>query len=204
MDRVTYLILAGENNHHGGISSDEQKDFTGRHSAANTSGRNNRPNTTQQNELTCRSFHFSTDQPSTRDTILPKKIRKVTIQHQKRRSKNRQTLAETNQKKEKTKRKYQPLSYFFGGYESFSISWSRTQKIVQPTRSNLDRFMAHQTMLKFVFKLAPNFRSSFGHLRSYSEHFGSLRLLLPRVRRVCVGVRKKKKSNTRDSGGVGS
>ena len=52
MDRVTYLILAEENNHHGGISSDEQKDFTGRHSAANTSGRNNRPNPTQQNELT--------------------------------------------------------------------------------------------------------------------------------------------------------
>ena len=49
MDWVTYLVLARENNHHGGISSVEQKDFTGRHSAANTSGRNNRPNATQQN-----------------------------------------------------------------------------------------------------------------------------------------------------------
>ena len=56
--------------------------------------------------ITFRLFHFSTDKPSTRDTILPKKIRKVTIQHQRRRGKNRQTLAETNQKKEKVKRKY--------------------------------------------------------------------------------------------------
>ena len=130
MDRVTYLVLARENNHHGGISSDEQKDFTGRHSAANTIGRNNRPSITQQKRITCRSFHFSIDKPSTWDTILPKKIRKVTIQHQRRRGKNRQTLAETNQKTEKAKRKYQPLSYFFRGYESFSISGSRTQKIV--------------------------------------------------------------------------
>ena len=151
MDRVTYLILAGENNHHGGISSDEQKDFTGRHSATNTIGSYNRPNKTQQNELTCRSFHFTTDKPSTRDTILPKKIRKVTIQHQRRWGKNRQTLAETNQKTEKAKRKYQPLSYFFKGYESFSISGSRTQKIVQPTRSNPDRFMAQRNLVATCF-----------------------------------------------------
>ena len=52
--------------------------------------------------------------------------------------------------------------------------------------------MAHQTLLQFVFKLAPNFRSSFGHLRSYSGYSISLRLLLPSVRRVCVGVRQKK------------
>ena len=84
-----------------------------------------------ENELTCRSFHFSTDKPSTRDTILPKKIRKVTIQYQRRWGKNRQTLAETNQKTEEAKRKYEPLSYFFRGYESFSISGSQTQKIVQ-------------------------------------------------------------------------
>ena len=151
-DRVTYLIFAGENNHHGGISSDEQKDFTDRHLAANTIGRNNRSNTTQQNELTCWSFHFSTDKPSTQDTILPpQKIRKVTIQHQRRRVKNRQTLVETNQKTEKAKRKYQPLSYFFGCYEYFSISGSRTQKIAQPTRSNLDRFMAQPNLVAICF-----------------------------------------------------
>ena len=60
--RVTYLILAGENNHYGGISLDEKKkNFTGRHSAANTIGKNNRFNITQQNELICRLFYFITD-----------------------------------------------------------------------------------------------------------------------------------------------
>ena len=155
MDGVTYLVLAGENNHHGGISSDEQEDFTGRHSAANTIGRNNRPNITQQNELTCRSFHFSTDKPSTRDTIHPKKIRKVTIQHQRRRGKNRQTLAKLNQKTEKAKRKYQPLSSLFRSYKSFSISGSRTQKSAISTD-----LWHNQTLLQFIFKLAPNFRFS--------------------------------------------
>ena len=97
IERVTYLVLAGgKTTTKVGISSDEQNDFKRRHSAANTSGRNNRPNTPQQNEFTCRSFHFSTDKPSLCDTIIPKKIRKVTIQHQRRRGKNRQTLSETN------------------------------------------------------------------------------------------------------------
>ena len=61
VDRVTYLIFAGENNHYGGISLDEKIKFTGRHSAANTIGKNNRLNTTQQNELICRLFYFITD-----------------------------------------------------------------------------------------------------------------------------------------------
>ena len=123
MDRVTYLILARENNHHGGISSDEQKDFTGGHSATNTSGRNNGPNTTQQNELTCRSFHFNTDKPSSRDTILPKKIRKVTIQHQRRRGKNRQTLAETTQKEREGKKKVPTTILLFQGLRIFLYKW---------------------------------------------------------------------------------
>ena len=47
VDRVTYLIFAGENNHYGGISLDEEKEkFTGRRSAANNIGKNNRLNTT--------------------------------------------------------------------------------------------------------------------------------------------------------------
>ena len=61
VDRVTYLILAGENNPYGGISLDEKKKITGRHSAANTIGKNNGPNTTQQSKLICRSFYFITD-----------------------------------------------------------------------------------------------------------------------------------------------
>ena len=123
MDRVTYLVLAGENNHHGGISSDEQKDFTGRHSAANTSRRNNWPNTMQQKRITCRSFHFSADKPSTRDTILPKKIWKVTIQHQRRKGKNRQTLAETNQKTEKAKKKVPTTILLFQRLRIFLYKW---------------------------------------------------------------------------------
>ena len=165
MDRVTYLIPAGEKTTMV-VSAGTNKKIL----RVVTQPRTPVEGTTDltqrdKNELTCRSFHFSTDKPSTRDTILPKKIRKVTIHHQRRRDQNRQTLAETNQKTEKAKRKYQPLSYFFKGYESFSIRGSRTQKIVQPTRSNLDRFMAQSNLVAIVFKLAPNFRFFFGPTR---------------------------------------
>ena len=116
---------------------------------------------TQYNATKRINFHFSTDKPSTQDTIPPKKIRKVTIQHQRRRGKNRQTLAEPNQKTEKAKRKYQPLSCFFRGYESFSIS-GRYSNLPGPISTDL---WHNQTLLQFVFKLAPNFRFSFGPTR---------------------------------------
>ena len=84
MDRVTYLILAGET------------------ATLEVSARKNKKilrvvtqpripvegttDPTQRNKLVGHSTSALTN-PSTRDTILPKKIRKVTIQHQRRRGK---------------------------------------------------------------------------------------------------------------------
>ena len=61
MARVTYLILAGENNRYGGISLDEKKKYSRVVTQPRTPLERIRLNTTQQNELICRSFYFITD-----------------------------------------------------------------------------------------------------------------------------------------------
>ena len=104
-DRVTYLILAGENNHYGGISLDEKKKFTGRHSAANTIEKNNRHITTQQNELACRSFYLTTDNLPYEPQSLQRKIKMQQFNIKGGGAKS-QNLRGIQQKKEKVKRKY--------------------------------------------------------------------------------------------------
>ena len=123
MDRVTYLILAGEKQPPWWYQLGRTKRFYGSSLSREHHWKEQQTQHNATKTNTRRSFHFSTDKPSTRDTILPKKIRKVTIQHQRRRGKNRQTLAKTNQKTEKAKRKHQPLILLFQRLRIFLYKW---------------------------------------------------------------------------------
>ena len=165
MDTVTYLIPAGKTTTMVVSARTNKNIFTGRHSAANTSGRNNRPNTTQQKRITCRSFHFSTDKPSTQDTILPKKIRKVTIQHQRRRGKKSPNPRGNQPKDREGKKKVPTTILLFPRLRIFLYKWEPNAEDYPTNPVQSRPIYGTQTLLQFVFKLAPNFQFSFGPTR---------------------------------------
>ena len=186
MDRVTYLILAGENNHHGGISSNEQKDFPGYHSAAKTIGRNHRPNTTQQKRITLSFIPLQHWQTLHTEHNPPKENQKSNNSTSKVEGQKSPNPRGNQPKDREGKKKVPTTILLFQRLRIFLYKWEPNAQTVQPTRSNLDWFMAQPNLFAICFKAGAQLPVL---LRAYSGHSGSLRLLLPRVRRVCVGVR---------------